>query len=1248
MWVACFTAPQLFAQQKQEQPKKDWREAAKEKLAKMDISSIPTDHLLNMGLFTKQQLGQFRQKSKNGQGLTSMAFTEQSWRSLYQNLTDANLKTEKKYRTYADFAPTSKKQKEDNAVIPIGIINVDATLLDSAQVEQNIKQKEQSKKADGKRYETVYILAASVLQEQVYQANVKFRLSPSLNFTRNDNPITGLEIDFQDGKGFREYGLKEQLIDYTYTSAGTHGLTIKLRSKRGTYLCQTQVNVLALAKPVFQREINVTAQRVKNDPSSPNGRAAALSGGTARVAVGCDNVFDRPIIIVEGFDPNNDNSITDLAGRYSGVFGTMQNQGYDLVFLDFNDGRDYIQNNAAVLTSLINEVNRLKSGNSKLIVVGESMGGLVARYALTEFERQGRNHNVSHYISFDSPHKGANVPVGIQTLAQDVRSDITVNIADFFRSVLPAELIDILNAADTPAAKQMLLHWKGPAPHPEFGAFQTELQNRGFPSQCRNVAIINGSIDPTVQSGGYVPGNEVLRKDFVYVLANVFIRAWTNAINQNDAVSSVYSNFLVIPQLSVKYANLPFNHDLIPGGSRDTNPINPNFRFAFVPTFSGIAYSGPLNNAGDYYISSRNARANGYTPFARVYGDGNNTEHVDVINEVNAWFDLFGSEFGVQAVGGSPNCTAQTVQAPPPLPAFSIPRLCNDGSGVTQATVQTDPGLDGLFDYTWTIQPGNITVNGPSVFITLSTLSSGAATVTCTARSRQNPTLTSSFSQTIRPCDQGYICAYLENEFIYINAQGVSYYARRVPGQQYASTAGGRFVPRSELLANGVPSGVAACFPEIDPRGPVPPTVGNYEGSVDVTNCNDVAGWVYDANNPNASLNIEVLEGNTVVATGTAANFRQDLLNAGKGNGQHGFFLSTPGSVKNGQNRTLSVRVAGTAYILAGSYQTINCQGTEPPPPPPNPNSSYDGHFDYAGCETLSGWVYDANNPNNHLSVEVLGNATVVGNGPAANFRQDLLAAGKGNGEHGFSISTPSALKTGQNQSVSIRVTGTGYILSQSPRTINCPGTNPPPPPPPPSGNYEGFVDFADCGSIGGWVYNSSSPNAHLNVELLDGSNVVTTGVAQNFRQDLLNAGKGNGEHGYGIQIPASLKNGQSHSLSIRVSGTGYVLSNSPRTITCSPSGGRLAASDEVVTGVVVYPNPATDPVTLAFFLETGETADLTVVDLLGRRVYTNRVVGDGKTHQEPVSLRGQDAGTFIVWVATDKRKLSGKIVLTR
>ncbi len=40
------------------------------------------------------------------------------------------------------------------------------------------------------------------------------------------------------------------------------------------------------------------------------------------------------------------------------------------------------------------------------------MGGVIARYALRKMEDAGMEHQVSLYISHDSPHLGANVPLG--------------------------------------------------------------------------------------------------------------------------------------------------------------------------------------------------------------------------------------------------------------------------------------------------------------------------------------------------------------------------------------------------------------------------------------------------------------------------------------------------------------------------------------------------------------------------------------------------------------------------------------------------------------------------------------------------------------------------------------------------------------------------------------------------------------------------------------------------------------------
>ena len=44
------------------------------------------------------------------------------------------------------------------------------------------------------------------------------------------------------------------------------------------------------------------------------------------------------------------------------------------------------------------------------------MGGLIARYGLSFMEQNSMNHETRLYISFDSPHLGANIPVSFQYL----------------------------------------------------------------------------------------------------------------------------------------------------------------------------------------------------------------------------------------------------------------------------------------------------------------------------------------------------------------------------------------------------------------------------------------------------------------------------------------------------------------------------------------------------------------------------------------------------------------------------------------------------------------------------------------------------------------------------------------------------------------------------------------------------------------------------------------------------------------
>src|SRR5690606_13123572 len=55
------------------------------------------------------------------------------------------------------------------------------------------------------------------------------------------------------------------------------------------------------------------------------------------------------------------------------------------------------------------------------VVLGQSMGGVIARWALRDMEDKGQNHQTRLFISYDAPHQGANVPQGYQHLARHAR-----------------------------------------------------------------------------------------------------------------------------------------------------------------------------------------------------------------------------------------------------------------------------------------------------------------------------------------------------------------------------------------------------------------------------------------------------------------------------------------------------------------------------------------------------------------------------------------------------------------------------------------------------------------------------------------------------------------------------------------------------------------------------------------------------------------------------------------------------------
>jgi hypothetical protein len=251
---------------------------------------------------------------------------------------------------------------------------------------------------------------------------------------------------------------------------------------------------------------------------------------------GSDGLITNPLIIAEGLDtglmaqagrigdtdittfirnvndPNSLNLEELLTGGTDLIFG---DQNYDIIYVNWNNGTDFIQRNAYVLEAVIAWVNANKTGSNKNVVLGQSMGGLIARYALRDMENTGLNHDTSLYISHDAPHQGAHIPLGMLYMARDVVNEFIQtplgNISVPVEGVGNVGLATIDDLLDAPAINQMLINsvdTNGNRTNTVHSNWQTELRNFGYPLQTRNIALSNAS--HCASSQGLVSNQELV------------------------------------------------------------------------------------------------------------------------------------------------------------------------------------------------------------------------------------------------------------------------------------------------------------------------------------------------------------------------------------------------------------------------------------------------------------------------------------------------------------------------------------------------------------------------------------------------------------------------------------------------------------------------------------------------------------------------------------------------------------------
>jgi len=359
------------------------------------------------------------------------------------------------------------------------------------------------------------VFAASPLAQQYPNANVVFKVSPDFMFVDSwksyDPNVRTLKIDFGDGNGWITFnGQTTTNYEVTYPTSGRKVIKTALFNRAGMITLSTSI-------------IDILSTTITVPPTEV---ITGIPGIDVGIYENCEeNVNKKYVIYLEGMDFLNNRSVADVYASMiqNKRLAQLRNFGYTFVVVSWHDPYADMEDNAMRIVMLLEQL-KCKQTDQKpqpFVVIGESMGGLIGRYALSYMESaqydnnnspwicdKRLRHNTRLFITFDSPHQGANIPLGVQQLYRHLLpftylfSSYTIGIGHQYATLL-----------DGKASKQMLLYHVetdlapgapisaspyGPSPYKV--QFDQDLKNIGnYPRLCKLVALSNGALDGSRQ-----------------------------------------------------------------------------------------------------------------------------------------------------------------------------------------------------------------------------------------------------------------------------------------------------------------------------------------------------------------------------------------------------------------------------------------------------------------------------------------------------------------------------------------------------------------------------------------------------------------------------------------------------------------------------------------------------------------------------------------------------------------------------
>jgi hypothetical protein len=364
-----------------------------------------------------------------------------------------------------------------------------------------------------------------------------------------------------------------------------------------------------------------------------------------------------------------------------------------------------------------------------------------------------------------------------------------------------------------------------------------------------------------------------------------------------------------------------------------------------------------------------------------------------------------------------------------------------------------------------------------------------------------------------------------------------------------------------------------------------------------------------------------------------AGDLKQDLVTAGKGNGKHAFSFVIPDELKDGLSHSLTARVAGSSFLLKDSPKAIICTNTGVDTPPNKPPTAPTPTVLIAPLAAQVGVPFSA--------------TLVAFTDPEGS----TLTYGLSTLPTGLSFGTTTRIISGTPTVAGAFVmTYTATDDKNAQNSVSFPLTVNPASTTGVTGNFEGFLDKVECTSLRGWVWDRNKPNTPMTVEFyteISPGNVTVWGstAANIFRQDLKDAGKGNGAHAYNFEVPTALKTGY-NLISARVQGSTYVLKSSGRLLPLPcPSPVRLSAEGASDLQVVILGNPVSELLDVEVRGAEGPRLTFNLIDAQGRKVMERLVERAGAAERQKFGLSNQPSGLLLLRVSTANLSQTLKVI---